>query len=483
MTAEQADKLVQSIYDGIFDSITKAEPGSKPLMPASTTVLSMTKPGMVINPKDFKNQWTPGNRDGSTEAAKNTADLVDVIPAMSGIYTDNGNRISQVYNQILESVFIPAQDTAAADKQLANAHQYLYRTVNVTDPDTGEVEVNEIESKVYRSYLDNEAAYMAQRMAYVAAYQAAQNDPAQKGIWPLIAPTLQIPVKSAYDKWRSNYADKVEEKLAIMETSTRNALQKAFKKGRDLMEGYGVVLDESGSGMGPLTYRTNLLPSDWYSPKSASKWISKKVSENNYSLSSTSEYTRYGGSAGFSLGIFSIGGSAGHSKTHRHVSRETRNLSFEYEYTLVTIRRPWMIFNLLGTKGWNLGNLYSKGQISNGAKTGQEDSVWPLLPTSFVAVKNVKISANWSKSDWDYLKKQTHGGGGVGIGPFRIGGSYSHSESKFTSSFDDAKGEILVPGVQIIGWINQIVPYCPPANQTARAAGPESNKKSQTAEV
>ena len=119
--------------------------------------------------------------------------------------------------------------------------------------------------------------------------------------------------------------------------------------------------------------------------------------------SSSSEYTSYGGSAGFSLGIFSIGGSAGHSSQSRHASSETKDLRVSFKYTLVTIRRPWMTFNLLGTKGWDLSNLYSKGKISNGTKTGQQNSVMPLLPTSFVVVKDVLISAKWAKADWDFI--------------------------------------------------------------------------------
>ena len=87
----------------------------------------------------------------------------------------------------------------------------------------------------------------------------------------------------------------------------------------------------------------------------------------------------------------------------------------------------------------------------------------PLLPTSFVVVKDVVISASWSKSDLDMIKSKTSGGGGFAIGPFSIGGTYasSHSKETYTSAFTG--GTIRVPGVQIIGVISQIVPLDPPA--------------------
>lgn len=468
MTQQEADNLVRQIYDSIFDSVTKAEPGGKPLAPSSSTVLSLMKPGMMINPVDFRNPWTPGNMNGNKDAAVNTARLADVAPKLSALWEDSGREISKVYGDIMDNVQIPAQKkNEAIEAQLAAAYAVLYRTVQVPDPDTGQLTTKEAESQLFRDYLDNQAAYFNARQAYVAAYLAAQETASGKASWPMVAPTLQIPVKAAYNKWRSNYADKIEQNLAIMSTSSQNALSKAFNKAKQIYDGYGVVLEETGSGQAPLIHRASLLPSDWYSRDSASKWISVQVRSGSTMSSSSSDYTSYGGSAGFSLGIFSIGGSAGHSKESRHSSNETKNMEIGFDYTMVTIRRPWLSYQLLATEGWNLQNLYKKGKISTGVKnkTNQANSAMPLLPTSFVVVRNVKIKADWAKSDFDFLKSTTTGGGSIGIGPFSIGGSYtgSHTKQTFQSAF--AGASIIVPGVQIIGWISQVVPLCPPADE------------------
>jgi len=463
MTAQEANQLVQGIYDNIFNSVTKTDSGGKPLMQPSSTVLSLMKPGLAINSHDFANPWTPGNVNGSKDAAVNSARLVDSAIKMSAIYTETPNSISQIYGQILDGVSIPKQPAnPAIEKQLQDAHDVLYRNIDVTDPDTGEHQTKVAETVLYRDYLDNQASYTNARQAYIAAYLVAQDTASGRATWPMVAPSLQIPVKAAYDRWRSESADKVEQAIAIMNTSSQNALQKAFNNAKSIYEGYGVTLEESG-GMSAPIQRVSLLPSDWHSEHSASKWTTVDVKAGTFSSSSSSDFTSYGGSAGFSLGIFSIGGSAGHSETHKQASTQTNNLGFSFEYTLVEIRRPWMVGNLLGTKTWNLGNLYAKGKISNGTKANQANAAMPLLPTAFVVARNVKISAHWDKSDWDYLHSQTTGGGSVGIGPFSIGGSYSHSSTtnKFTSAF--ANGTISVPGVQIIGFISQEVPFCPPA--------------------
>jgi len=463
MTAQEANQLVQGIFDNIFNSVTQADSGGGPLMQASSTMLSLLKPGMAISSHDFANPWTPGNLNGSKDAAINSARLVDDALKLSSIYTESGNSVSQIYKQILDGVSVPAQPAnPAIEKQLKDSHDLLFRNIDVTDPDTGEHQTKVAETVLYRDYLDNQANYTNARQAYIAAYLEAQKTASGRNTWPLIAPSLQIPVKTAYDRWRAESADKVEQAIAIMNTSSQNALSKAFDNAKHIFEGYGVTLEETG-GLSTPIQRVSLLPSDWHNEHSTTKWTTVDISAGSSAASSSSDYTSYGGSAGFSLGIFSIGGSAGHSETHKHMSTQTSNLEFSFEYTLVVIRRAWMVFNLLGTKTWNLGNLYKKGLISTGSKANQEKAAMPLLPTAFVVARKINISAHWAKADWDYLQSQTHGGGSVGIGPFSIGGSYEHSHSKssFTSSF--ANGHIIAPGVQIIGVISQVVPFCPPA--------------------
>src|SRR3954468_13924608 len=92
MTQQEATDLVRQVYDTIFNSVTKAEPGGKPIAPGATTVLSLMKPGLAINAADFRNPWTPGNLNGSQDAALNTARLADMAPKLSAIYEDSGTR-------------------------------------------------------------------------------------------------------------------------------------------------------------------------------------------------------------------------------------------------------------------------------------------------------------------------------------------------------------------------------------------------------
>jgi len=209
-------------------------------MQASSTMLSLLKPGMAISSRDFANPWTPGNLNGSKDAAINSARLVDDALKLASIYTESGNSISQLYKQILDGVSVPAQPpNPAIEKQLQDSHDLLFRTIDVTDPDTGEHQSKIAETVLYRNYLDNQANYTNARQAYIAAYLEAQKTAGGRNTWPLIAPSLQVPVKAAYDRWRAESADKVEQAIAIMNTSSQNALSKAFDNAKHIFEGYG----------------------------------------------------------------------------------------------------------------------------------------------------------------------------------------------------------------------------------------------------
>jgi len=60
MTAQEANQLVQGIFDNIFNSVTQADSGGGPLMQASSTMLSLLKPGMAISSHDFANPCMSG---------------------------------------------------------------------------------------------------------------------------------------------------------------------------------------------------------------------------------------------------------------------------------------------------------------------------------------------------------------------------------------------------------------------------------------
>jgi hypothetical protein len=123
--------------------------------------------------------------------------------------------------------------------------------------------------------------------------------------------------------------------------------------------------------------------------------------------------------------------------------------------------RPWLNTLLFNMKGWWLSG-QPVNAISNGALKGNENSMLPIIPTAFVAMSDVSISADFSTEDKTHVESAISGSTSVGWGPFSVGGSYSHSESHdtFKATFDG--GTIRIPGIQVAAWVNAITAACAP---------------------
>ena len=104
-------------------------------------------------------------------------------------------------------------------EELARAYAILYQVIETVDSDSGETVLTGVKTPLYRTYLDNQSAYHDARLAYNKAYQDAQKTDAERGMWPMVASTLQMPVKSAYAKWRAGGADQIEQALSIINNS------------------------------------------------------------------------------------------------------------------------------------------------------------------------------------------------------------------------------------------------------------------------
>src|ERR1700761_3418196 len=200
MTPTEAQNLAQSLYDGIFSSLTGSPDGKPGAYDPNKTFLTLQKPGLLINPADYANPQTPGNMGGSPQSAEHTDDLVNSIPNFSAYQTDSGRLISDVYQQVLRATVtvVDPPPSPAVKKQIDDAQALL--TTPATDENGNPTTV---QSTISINYDNNQAAYVNAKVAYQQAYQAAMADPALKKQWPILAPSLLLPGNQAYDTWRT----------------------------------------------------------------------------------------------------------------------------------------------------------------------------------------------------------------------------------------------------------------------------------------
>jgi hypothetical protein len=101
--AVDQQQLGQAIYDLIFDSLTLAPAGIPPTASATSTMLSLSVPGLPLDPGEFVNPWTPMNPGGDPVTAENFAWLVDSVPEVSPVFTPNGSSVEAIYGEIVQA--------------------------------------------------------------------------------------------------------------------------------------------------------------------------------------------------------------------------------------------------------------------------------------------------------------------------------------------------------------------------------------------
>jgi hypothetical protein len=122
---------------------------------------------------------------------------------------------------------------------------------------------------------------------------------------------------------------------------------------------------------------------------------------------------------------------------------EADKVNLDFEYVVVYIERPWLHLPFLQ------GNFWSLPGLEAGDLTGGHDiqSAISALPVGFVAVKNLRISANWTEQDKVHAQSASH------FGPFAL-------------DTDNSLSTVSARGVQVIGWINQMLPPLPPRSSS-----------------
>ena len=123
-------------------------------------------------------------------------------------------------------------------------------------------------------------------------------------------------------------------------------------------------------------------------------------------------------------------------------SPTTDGYSISFRLCRVNIDRPWLKLALLSTKNWWMFDTPA-GEYATGS-ADSNPGMFPLLGTSFIAIRDLKITANWSQEDRNNL------GNAASFGFFDLRDGTVNNNT------------IEVKGLQIIAWISRLMPKLPP---------------------
>ncbi len=236
-----------------------------------------------------------------------------------------------------------------------------------------------------------------------------------------------------------------------------------ISKAKSIFESMSIVL--GALGRFPFTFMT---PSDWYDPDS-SGWT--KYTQKDYSskFSVKNSQLSVGGGGGINLGFWRVGADAKYDTQKTNVDIVVDNLEIEFSYMVARVNRPWLDTSLLSAKNWFIDaegeQVYDVNCISDGSMNqvyeNKPNVFLPCVITSLILAKDVKISWKSNEKHISTFNEAIKAGASVGYGPFTLGGSYGKKEDSRTETFDEDIEELSTDGVQLIGYVAEILPASP----------------------
>jgi hypothetical protein len=457
MDQSTENKVLEALYNRLFQAVTYAPADQASLFDVKTTFIQFAK-NQPLWPKDYKNQLSPVNPKGSPNTAEMFSRMVDNVPAISSDYAITSDKVGDTYLRIVDGANTELQVDQSQKDLYDKAYAYLNVDVQIKDY-TGTTITSHQPSPIYSAYLSNQKAYTTALCSYRTAYlgyNLSNIDDQRK--WQANEPMLQMAVSQTYDTWRAQGAAQVEQALAVLASSINNIVSSTINAAQKTMHSSSMASSLGNPLPWYLAYPT---PSNWYDDSALPNFSALTFKSDNLTKSSDTNYTKYSAGAGAGWGLWSVGGdvSGEHSESHAHMDADHFELSADI--AVVQINRPWMNDLLFRMNGWSLLG-QAAGSISNAILDSKVSHMLPLTPTAFIVARNVAITANWSTEDKKHVEDSITTHAKVGWGPFSVNGSYSHGSSSdyFNSTFN---GDTLtVPGMQVIAWVNQIMPFSAP---------------------
>jgi hypothetical protein len=461
---------------GITDKNPKAPDGF---------LVSFLPTGEAVNPDDFKKPYKPnmtspnnvqppaqpGDPEVTADIGKryenlaNTCTLVDSKIRLNEIYQpiENSSTISQTWEIIIKGANVMPMDPAQEEfqkKQFAKFFPRLRKTIK--DEDGQDVEVN---TKEYKAYKEFETKYGNALLEYAAAYQVAMSNRQTAQTWGITGKIPLRKVDSAWNEWVSlgskEFIEQAIDNLAAMGTdAAAHMIAMAKKK----FEAYSIATQ----GVIPVTSQyVEIFPSNWCETNVENDgWTNYEYSWEKKVETTKVETSIFSANGGVSFGFWSAKANVSRDKREEHNDLQVDGLEMKFSYTILDVNRPWLDTLLFDLGNWFLVGDFPKGSISN----GKMDQVFPetnarawlpIIPKKIIVLKNLWIKTNHIHDHFDSLTKEVGGGGSVGIGPFNLSGSYSSSKTNTTFTAEKEGEGLSVKGVQIMGWISNLVQFSP----------------------
>jgi hypothetical protein len=454
----------KELFDSLLDKLYKIVVGRDDinnLDPAGGSFVSFCLPGIPLAAEDLNFSFVDM---GKAELAADFSSLVNTVPQPIGRWMPSDRKVIAYYQRVLDEAVRPVVQLSDQEKKrLEAAYAILIRQVDAVDLTTGATKKVPADTPLYEAYQERSADYLAALSAYKSLqsnYLQRPNDPKAQADWFALGPVSRGNVKLKYDRWVAGGKNIIE-----------NAIQAISELGRGSGERWESLKEQLRNSKqqtpdGGWYYYTKFFPQSFWDDAHTSAWTKFSMSHEEVHTVDESSSTNWGGGGSASFGLWSVGASASYAEQKQHFKSDGNAEGIEVELIKVPLRRSWWDPTLFWDRGWkfdpNITNItLSDGQVP---PTGEMTS----YPTAMLIARNLKLSVNMTSEENSHVATQFSASGSVGYGPFSLRGNYSRNTDKKTHDFVRNAAGIECSGMQIIGFVCQLLPKSPNPDPTLR---------------
>jgi hypothetical protein len=453
------DKEIMDALRAKIYAILSAGDNVNNIPSAGSTLVSFCIPGIPLAVEDLDFGFLSQNVN-QLNAASAFFELVDTIPKPTGFWNTSNAKMSEEYEKILTTKLLPISNLSQSELTLlSNAKRLLVQDVEIIDLYTGQRKTVPGDTPLFEKYKQLKADYENALLKYNNLYlnMVIRGDQQSRMEWSINGPVFQSQLSTSFQTWLP-VKQQIEQALSIIENLD----------GRGPTQYWSGLLDDfrrskrtDASAMNFLL--TKYFPESFWDDAHKDSWTKFSFKSSEIHTVDTRTSTSWGGGAGVSFGLWSIGGDASYGSQYNTFSSDGNNLQIDVDLVKIPLRRSWFNSGIFASHGWKFDPNVNRDLLSDGGTPPKGTLVG--YSTSLIIARNLLLSMDLSSTRDSYAASQFSTSMKIGWGPFSIRGNYTRTTQTSTHDFKYDAGAISCPGMQIIGFINELLPKSPDPDQ------------------
>lgn len=393
-------------------------------------------------PTETATRWTSSDDEGKYKH-------------VSVVYAQSGHRLSDMYEDTLRRCEVADEELTEEEQAIIERmRSLLTETVEVEDFLTGEVREEQRDSRVMLAYKAKRSDYENAVTDYASRLARASTGSAQDLIeWQRSGGIYRRRATEALREWESaGYKLDVERAQSTLNHILGSSMV-VWKT--NLLAAIDDIKNNTTGQFGYPFFPATVLPGSFARSQG---WSSFEEWHMAQRASSTTSSHSGRAAGGLSLGIFSIGGGGGGSRTEHTAEFEREDFGMRFEYTTVEISRPAYVPAFYESRGWRPTTEFvaDHGPLHSDGETPPEGSMIGYA-TKALFVRNLTIRSSELTRYMHSQQSHIEAGGMVQLGPFCIGGGYESSDRSSERNYEINGAEITINGLQLVGFMSALL--------------------------